>query len=307
MNSLGSMKIHHINCGTMCPASAWLTTGDGGLLQRARFVCHCLLVETRDGLVLVDTGLGTADVAAPVKRLGRGFVRRTRPALDPRETALAHVERLGFRREDLRHIVPTHLDLDHAGGIADFPEAKVHVFRDEYEAGTAPDAAKGEYGYRTVQWAHGPRWVPYEVDGERWFGFGAVRAIPGLDAEVLIVPLVGHSRGHCGVAVRTTDGWLLHAGDAYFSRHEVDLHAPREPLGSGLFQRLRSIDNVARRYNVARLRTLRRAHPEVKVFSAHDAVEYEALRESPLAHAGVTDHARHPDEASEPAPVSQAS
>ena len=99
-------------------------------------VCHCLVIEGNDGLVLVDTGLGTEDVADPRRRLGSMFVGVTRPRLDPGQTALAHVERLGFRREDVRHIIPTHLDLDHVGGLSDFPAASVHVFAPELRAAT---------------------------------------------------------------------------------------------------------------------------------------------------------------------------
>jgi len=42
-----------------------------------------------------------------------------------------------------------------------------------------------------------------------------VRALPGARDDVLLIPLPGHSRGHCGVAVKTGEGWLLHCGDAY--------------------------------------------------------------------------------------------
>lgn len=269
-----SMKIHHLNCGTLCPASEYLVNGEGGLFTRGRCVCHCLLVESTQGLVLVDTGLGTRDLREP-ETLGRGFLRRNAPPLDPNEAALAHVERLGHRRADVRHIIPTHLDLDHAGGLSDFPEAQVHIFADEYRAGLAAGTRDTKYGYRPVQWAHGPRWVPRELDGERWYGFRSVRALPLADAEILLVPLLGHSAGHCGVAVKNGAGWLLHAGDAYFSHRELDLVNPREPLGSGFFQRLRSVDNAARRDNVARLRQLRREHADVEVFCAHSARELE--------------------------------
>ncbi|TSC26828.1 MBL fold metallo-hydrolase [Corallococcus sp. Z5C101001] len=276
------MRIHHLNCGTLCPSSARFVTGDGGLFERARMVCHCLLLETPRGLVLVDTGLGTRDVQDAKQRLGGRFVARNAPRLELAETALAQVERLGFQRGDVRHIVPTHMDLDHIGGLADFPEAQVHVFGDEHDAALVPPKPGAMFGYRPVQWEHGPKWNRYAVDGERWFGFESVRVIPGLDAEVLLVPLAGHTAGHCGVAVKGPGGWVLHAGDAYFSHHEVDPVAPRSPWGVALFQRLRSVDNAARLANQERLRELVRAHGhEVKVFSAHCAVEFERLRGGP--------------------------
>ncbi|NBD11178.1 MBL fold metallo-hydrolase [Corallococcus silvisoli] len=276
------MRIHHLNCGTLCPSSARFVTGDGGLFERARMVCHCLLLETPRGLVLVDTGLGTRDVQDAKQRLGGRFVARNAPRLELAETALAQVERLGFQRGDVRHIVPTHMDLDHIGGLADFPEAQVHVFEDEHDAALVPPKPGAMFGYRPVQWEHGPKWNRYAVDGERWFGFESVRVIPGLDAEVLLVPLAGHTAGHCGVAVKGPGGWVLHAGDAYFSHHEVDPVAPRSPWGVALFQRLRSVDNAARLANQERLRELVRAHGhEVKVFSAHCAVEFERLRGGP--------------------------
>jgi glyoxylase-like metal-dependent hydrolase (beta-lactamase superfamily II) len=267
--------IHHVNCGTMCPAGKRVIAGEGGLFERARMTCHVLVIETGDGLVLVDTGLGTADVADPLRRLGRGFLRRSAPRLDPAETALAHIRRLGYRPDDVRHIVPTHMDLDHIGGIADFPHATVHVFADEHAAAMSPHGPSRRYGYRPAQWAHGPRWHLHAVDGDRWLGFDAVRVLPGVSPDIALVPLVGHSEGHCGVAVRAADRWLLHAGDAYFSHRELDPVAPRSPLALALFQRLRSTDNRARLANQARLRQLARDHREVDVFCAHDAVELE--------------------------------
>src|SRR2546429_4224699 len=62
-----------------------------------------------------------------------------------------------------------------------------------------------------------PRWMVNEIDGgEPWFGFRAVRDLPGLPPEILVIPLPGHTRGHIGVAVDTGAGWLLHAGDAFY-------------------------------------------------------------------------------------------
>jgi glyoxylase-like metal-dependent hydrolase (beta-lactamase superfamily II) len=89
-------------------------------------VCHVLLVETDNGLVVIDTGFGSKDCDDPALRAGpsRHLIR---PVLDREETAVNQVERLGFRRDDVRHIVITHFDCDHIGGISDFPEAQIDV------------------------------------------------------------------------------------------------------------------------------------------------------------------------------------
>jgi len=269
------MRVHHIDCATMCPVSARLVNGRGGWLEPARMVCHCLVIEGKDGLILVDTGLGTADVNDPNGRLGRVFVRVTRPRLLAEQTALAQIERMGFHRADVRHIVPTHLDLDHVGGLSDFPAAKVHVFEPELRAAMQRKTA-GERGrYRVAQLAHGPQWVSHTLEGDRWQGFDRVRVIGD---DVALVPVVGHTRGHCAVAVKEDQGWLLHAGDAYFFRGEVDPVAPRSTPGLALFQRLAAVDDAARRDNQRRLRELMRDHGrEVRVFCAHDPVELDAF------------------------------
>lgn len=78
-----SLRVHHINCGTLCPHGGKLIGTPGGWLDPGRMVCHCLLIETADGLVLVDTGVGTADVANPAAQMGRAFVALTRPTGSP--------------------------------------------------------------------------------------------------------------------------------------------------------------------------------------------------------------------------------
>lgn len=119
----------------MCPWGGPLFHGWRQDPSLRRLVCHCLLIETdRHGLVLVDTGIGLRDVQAPRPRLGWFFLLLNGIRLEEGQTALRRIERLGFRAADVRHIVLTHLDFDHAGGIEDFPEATVHVLGPELEA-----------------------------------------------------------------------------------------------------------------------------------------------------------------------------
>src|SRR5215208_6315771 len=80
-----------------------------------RLVCHCLLIETpRSGPVLVDTGFGLGDGYRARQRLSRLFMFTNRIQLDDEQTALRQVEKLGYGALEVRHIVLTHLDFDHA-------------------------------------------------------------------------------------------------------------------------------------------------------------------------------------------------
>ena len=258
------MTIHHLNCATMHPVGSF-----GGRVSPTSMVAHCLLVERPGGLLLVDTGFGTDDVADP-RRLGQPFRAIVRPELRREETALAQVTALGYDPADVTDIALTHLDLDHVGGIADFPTARVHVFTDEHDAALHP-TVREKARYLPVQWAHGPEWVRHDVPGDDWFGFGSVTA---LGDDVLLIPLQGHTRGHCGVAVRRPDGgWLLHAGDSYFHASEK-LTPPAPPVGLKVFQVLMGIDNKRRLANQERLQELQRSHAaEVTIFCAHDGEE----------------------------------
>jgi glyoxylase-like metal-dependent hydrolase (beta-lactamase superfamily II) len=250
--------------------------GSGALLGRARMICHCLLIEGDDGLVLIDTGVGSGDIADP-RRLGRPFRALIRPRLDTAETALARLEALGLDPADVRHIVLTHLDLDHAGGLGDFPGAEVHVFAPEHEVAMRP-SLRERSRYVAAQWAHGPRWVTHDVDGDRWHGFESVRVLPAPGPEVLLIPLLGHSRGHTGVAVRRDEGWILHCGDAYFHRGQIET-SPHCPPLLRAFQEVTQIDRGARLRNEEHLRELsHRAGGQVELICSHDPGDLERYR-----------------------------
>jgi hypothetical protein len=90
------------------------------------------------------------------------------------------------------------------------------------------------------------------------------------------------------VAVRGEEGWLLHAGDAYFFRDEMALGGYSCPPMLRGYQRLMAADNEARLVNQTRLRELKRAHGrEIRLFCAHDAKELEALSAARLEPAPV--------------------
>ena len=274
------MRIHHLNCISSCPLGGRLMDGrTRSIVERGRLCCHCLLLEGAKGLVLVDTGFGLRDVDDPRARLSRFFLALLSPEFRRELTARRQIERLGFRAEDVRDIVLTHLDFDHAGGLDDFPEARVHMMARERDAALLQRTWMDRQRYRPQQWSYREQWRVYEEDGgEPWFGFDCVRDLPGLGPDVLLVPLPGHSFGHAGVAVRGPGGWLLLAGDAYFHEREMDLRHPGCTPGLRLYQAMLEKHRGARLFNQRRLRALKRNHgDQVQVFSGHDVAEYERL------------------------------
>ena len=246
--------VHHLNCGRLHappnPAAS----------------CHCLLLEDRGRLALVDTGIGLADVARPLERIGQQLIDAAGFQFHEDLTAARQIERLGFRTADVAHIVLTHGDPDHTGGLADFPHAAVHISEEEHaRLGT------GHWRYLPVHFAHGPRWQTYSRSTREWFGLEARPVALGFDAEVLLVPLFGHTLGHCGVAVRQGDRWLLHVGDAYYLR--VELATDDHPVSALAAQR--ADDDGLRRASLAHLRRLARDHAaEVELFGYHDFTEF---------------------------------
>jgi glyoxylase-like metal-dependent hydrolase (beta-lactamase superfamily II) len=257
----------------MCPHGGRLISGQGGLLGKARIICHCLLVEGADGLVLIDTGFGLDDMRN-TRQLGLIFDTLFRPQARESETAIEQIRGLGFAPEDVRHILATHLDVDHAGGLPDFPDAQVHVLGAELRAALNPSWRERER-YVAAHWAHGPKWVEHGAEGDDWFGFQSVRVLPGSDPEIVLVPLIGHTRGHTGVAVKRDGSWLLHCGDAFFHRGELQTPPSCPPVLKG-FQNVNSVENAKRRENQERLRELALRHGgEVELFCSHDPVMLE--------------------------------
>ncbi len=269
------MLVHHLNCVTSCPLGGKLMDGESSGLRGA-LVCHCLLVEANRELVLIDTGFGLLDVANPRVRLSKAMLALLRPELRADMTAYRQIKAMGFDPRDVRQIVLTHLDFDHAGGLDDFPEATVHLLALERDSAAEQKTMLDRMRYRPQQWSSRERWVVYpEGGGEPWFGFDCVRGLDGVPPEIVLVPLIGHTLGHAGVAVRRDDDWLLMAGDAYFFREEMNLDRPWCTPGLDLYQRMMEKDHERRLGNQVRLRQLiRERGSEVSVVSAHDVVEF---------------------------------
>ena len=269
------MKIYHLNCGTMVAFGFPLDDGTGGFFKRGHGVIHCLLVDTGDGLALVDTGWGMCDCTDPSPAV-RQFTSIIGCPRDLNETAIRQVERLGHDPADVQHIFLTHMHLDHAGGLPDFPAATVHVFANEMEACLHPRTLMEWRAYRPEHRAHGPRWQPHTLQGNQWFGLDCTLPVRVGEAEFVMVPFVGHTRGHCGVALRMGDRWLLHCGDVYGYYRQADPVQPYTHPSGRLMETLTTTGFNMPRRHWAQIRKLVQEHgDEIQTFCTHDLREFE--------------------------------
>lgn len=243
----------------------------------SEIVCHVLLLEGETGLTLVDSGLGTFDFSDPARMGPARFMLR--PEREEANTAIRQLEAKGFSADDVTNIVLTHLDFDHAGGIADFPSAKIHTTAEEYDWAVVNPGFSSKQRYRSKQWAHGPRMQTHAGRGDVWkYELTGHEVLPG----ITMIPMPGHTKGHAAVAVETEDkGLLLHAGDAVF---DASSYAATSPSGKPLtkvamfraFEKVMAADRKAIKGNHETLARLAR-EDGVTVFNAHDKRIFDDL------------------------------
>lgn len=247
-------EFFHLNCVTI---HSPLSENVGG---------HCLLIKEGERLILVDTGIGLNDVQFPEERIGKELITLVGYVFDENQTATRQITKLGFKPEQVTDCIITHLDNDHIGGLADFPHARVHLSEEEMQNYT-----NGNPRYLTPPMAHGPRLHTYPGSADRWLGMEARKLDIPISTALYLVPLPGHTMGHCGVAIETAEGWLLYAGDAYYLREEFT--NPLHPVHT--LAAMRADDNILRMQSLEKIRTLMNTYPAMKVYSYHDGNEFQ--------------------------------
>jgi len=223
------------------------------------------LLRENDKLILIDTGIGLLDIQNPTERIGQELIDMVGYHFDESQTALRQIERLGLDPKNVTDCIISHLDNDHIGGLSDFPNATVHVGVEEFENFNA-----GNPRYLKTPLMHHPTIKTYGESNFNWFGFEARKVNVNTRTEIYLVPLFGHTLGHCGVALKTGSKWLFYVGDAYYLKAELtDFNHPVNELA-----KIRADDNDLRIATVEKLRNFVNNHPEVEVWGYHDIEEF---------------------------------
>jgi N-acyl homoserine lactone hydrolase len=127
----------------------------------------------------------------------------------------------GVDPNTIKLVVMTHLHLDHASGVAQFPDATFIVTAREWEAAT--DGPGLRAGYVSRQFDHAFDWRTIDFDGDEvnsYKTFGRSLDLFG-DGSVRIVFTPGHTPGHTSLVVRTARGEFLIVGDAAYTMRTI--------------------------------------------------------------------------------------
>jgi N-acyl homoserine lactone hydrolase len=199
------------------------------------------------GPILIDTGFHPSVAARPQANLGRlsQFTFRN-IEMTAEQAASAQLRARGIEPSQVKVVVMTHLHIDHASAIAEFPDSTFLVSSAEWAAASE----QGQFhGYVKRQFDHGFDWrvLDFEArDAESFSGFARSYDLFG-DGSVRTVYTPGHTLGHMSVVLRTSRGEVLVAGDAiYLRRTLADSHLPYRTADDHLFRRsLREIRQYA--------------------------------------------------------------
>lgn len=169
------------------------------------------------GVLLVDTGFHASVAEDPKKNMGPVLGRLLNTTMTRDEGVPDQLRARGLDPKDVRYVVMTHLHVDHASGVAQFPDATFIVTKREWDSAT--EGSQLTRGYVSRQFDHAFDWRTIDFDGEEvnsFASFGRTLDLFG-DGSVRLAYTPGHTLGHMSVLVRTRAGEFLIAADSIYT------------------------------------------------------------------------------------------
>ncbi len=209
------MRVHVIQVGRVPVSEQFFAAtrlGDAlrALARRGEsFPVFAFIIEHSDGHIVVDTGYHHGVTQLPLVRFLRRLLR-TGVFMQLEDEVGPRMRAIGLRPEDVRLVIPTHLDADHAGGVGHFPNARILVNRAEYNYAT-----KTRLGRMRALPGLWPDWFRpclYDLEPEPYGPFPQSFSATER-GDVRIVPTPGHTPAHVSPVIDTPGKKLLFAGD----------------------------------------------------------------------------------------------
>jgi N-acyl homoserine lactone hydrolase len=221
------------------------------------------------GAILVDTGLHPS-VATDGKENFGGIANRVgHPTLGAGEDVPAQLRERGLDPNEVPIVVMTHLHIDHASAISEFPNSTFVVSETEWRAAArGPGGIRNGYRRQHFDYAFDYRTVDFDrANIDSYASFGRTFDLFG-DGSVRLAFTPGHSAGHISVVCRLKQNDFVIGGDATYMRAQLSGDAPLPP---------RPFDAHNYRRSLQELRLFRGQFPDATITPGHDPDFYSRI------------------------------
>jgi N-acyl homoserine lactone hydrolase len=275
-----TVRLHPLLTGRMIGPPRWFLRQDGRLAWRRAFglggprsewlelpVSAFLVEHPGAGAVLIDTGFHPSVAVDPKKNLGRLSLTVFKDVrMEPEQSASAQLRARGIEPAQVKAVVMTHLHMDHASAISEFPGATFVLSKAEWAAATSQTQRDG---YVKRQFDHGFDYRLLDFEGpeaESFATFGRSFDLFG-DGSVRCVYTPGHTLGHLSVVLRLRRREALVAADAVYLRSNLDeMRLSHRPADDHLSER-----------SLREIRQYKRETPDALIIPGHDWDAWEQL------------------------------
>jgi glyoxylase-like metal-dependent hydrolase (beta-lactamase superfamily II) len=251
--------------------TGYCTANEGALLRNAprrkvrAYALAALLEHPQEGLILFDTGYAPR-LLEEFKRFPSSIYGYLTPTTTRHEwSAISQIKSLGYRTNDIRMVIISHLHADHIAGLHDFSRATFLLSKDAHKIGSSQGFSALKYGFL-------PGLLPKNTNVKTVESFrdeevpelGSTYNVFG-DGLLQLVQLPGHARGQLGLFVQTTRGKVLLAADGCWSTKAYKENHPPSSFAMYLL-----FDNVNETLiTLEYLHNFHKANPNVLIIPSH--------------------------------------
>jgi N-acyl homoserine lactone hydrolase len=223
------------------------------------------------GAILVDTGLHPSVATDPSENFGKLAARVGNLTLESGEDVPSQLRERGIEPGEVPVVVMTHLHLDHASAISEFPSSTFVVSEAEWRA-AAHGSNPALNGYRRSHFDYAFEYRTVDFDRaniDSYASFGRTFDLFG-DGSIRLAFTPGHSAGHISVICRLAKRDFVIGGDCIYLLAQLDGSEPGPPRPQDAHNLRRSLQE---------LRLFRRQFPDAIITPGHDPDFYARIEQ----------------------------